>query len=490
MSRTYLTRIALALLIPAFAWPQDTKTVQQNLESALQELDAVRSLIKGESVALTRELNHLQRERVEAREEFDRVRGALDRRSLEINNLNRQFEARTKSSDYLMGLFNDYLGNWESRLHISEVPRYQPVISDTRAASENPNLPPAEKFRGNMDTLEVSLHRLKQLVGGVRFEGRAAGPDGRVKDGTFLYTGPLAAFASHDGELAGEAELIPNQSEAAVLDYGPGRDLDPVRSLVEQGNGELPFDASLGNARKLAATEETVREHMAKGGIVMFPLLGMFGIAMLIALYKWIAFAISPKPGAKQVKHLYQTLEQGDADQAQALVGKMKGNMAVMFQAGIEHLQDPKDLIEEVMYEKMLDTRFKLNRLLPFIAVCAASAPLLGLLGTVTGIINTFKLLTVFGSGDVKALSSGISEALITTEYGLIVAIPSLLAHAFLSRTAKSKMDRMEQSAILFLSAVETHRSQQPPQPPEPSEEPNPEPPPETPPVVPEALPA
>jgi Mg/Co/Ni transporter MgtE len=72
----------------------------------------------------------------------------------------------------------------------------------------------------------------------------------------------------------------------------------------------------------------------------------------------------------------------------------------------------------------------------------------------VTGIINTFKLITVFGSGDVKTLSGGISEALITTEFGLIVAIPSLLLHAFLSRKARGMIARMEKTAIGFINQV------------------------------------
>ena len=87
-------------------------------------------------------------------------------------------------------------------------------------------------------------------------------------------------------------------------------------------------------------------------------------------------------------------------------------------------------------------------------AVSAACAPLLGLLGTVTGIISTFNLMTVFGSGDIKMLSSGISEALITTEYGLYVAIPCVLAHSFLSRKAKSVADKMEHVAVRFMCEV------------------------------------
>ncbi|MBN1515008.1 MotA/TolQ/ExbB proton channel family protein [Candidatus Sumerlaeota bacterium] len=126
---------------------------------------------------------------------------------------------------------------------------------------------------------------------------------------------------------------------------------------------------------------------------------------------------------------------------------------------GVEHIDEPRDLIEEVMYEKVLATRFRLNSMLSFISISAASAPLLGLLGTVTGIINTFKLITVFGSGDVKTLSGGISEALITTEFGLIVAIPSLLLHAFLSRKARGVIDQMEKAAISLANQIsKTHR--------------------------------
>jgi Mg/Co/Ni transporter MgtE len=102
----------------------------------------------------------------------------------------------------------------------------------------------------------------------------------------------------------------------------------------------------------------------------------------------------------------------------------------------------------------MLSTRLKLQRFLPFVAISAAAAPLLGLLGTVTGIINTFRLITVFGSGDVKTLSGGISEALITTKFGLIVAIPSLLLHAFLSRKARGIINQMEKAAVALVNQV------------------------------------
>jgi biopolymer transport protein ExbB len=132
----------------------------------------------------------------------------------------------------------------------------------------------------------------------------------------------------------------------------------------------------------------------------------------------------------------------------------MPGPVGAMLRKGADHLEEPRELIEEVMYESVLTSKLKIQSMLPFVAISASAAPLLGLLGTVTGIMNTFTLITVFGTGDVRTLSSGISEALITTEYGLIVAIPSLLLHAFLSRKAKGIVDRMEKSAVAFLNEV------------------------------------
>ena len=111
-------------------------------------------------------------------------------------------------------------------------------------------------------------------------------------------------------------------------------------------------------------------------------------------------------------------------------------------------------MIEEILYEKMLHTKPKLERMLPFLSLAAATSPLLGLLGTVTGMINTFKLITVFGTGDPKRLSSGISEALVTTEYGLIIAVPCLLLFALLSRKAKGILASMEQTAVGFVNGL------------------------------------
>jgi len=85
----------------------------------------------------------------------------------------------------------------------------------------------------------------------------------------------------------------------------------------------------------------------------------------------------------------------------------------------------------------------------------ASIAPLLGLLGTVTGMINTFHTITYFGTGDAKMMSGGISEALITTMLGLAVAIPIMFCHTLISRSVENIIAQMEEKAVSFINTIE-----------------------------------
>ena len=86
----------------------------------------------------------------------------------------------------------------------------------------------------------------------------------------------------------------------------------------------------------------------------------------------------------------------------------------------------------------------------------ATAAPLMGLLGTVVGMVKTFALITVFGTGNAGKLSSGISEVLVATELGLVVAIPTLVAHGFLAHRIQRNLSMLERHALQFATAVET----------------------------------
>jgi biopolymer transport protein ExbB len=117
--------------------------------------------------------------------------------------------------------------------------------------------------------------------------------------------------------------------------------------------------------------------------------------------------------------------------------------------------------LENVLQEAILAEIPAQERFLSTLGVLASIAPLLGLLGTVTGMIHTFELITFHGTGDPRMLSSGISEALVTTMFGLGVAIPIMLAHSLISRRVEERIADLEEKAISFVNRVSKVRQEQ-----------------------------
>lgn len=130
-----------------------------------------------------------------------------------------------------------------------------------------------------------------------------------------------------------------------------------------------------------------------------------------------------------------------------------------LLEAGLRHMHKPKAVLEEHLFAHLLKERSYYERRLPLLAVIVTAAPLLGLLGTVTGMVKTFTLITVFGSGNAAKLSSGISEALVTTELGLIVAIPTLIVHGYLVQRTQKRLSLLESYSLEFVTAVEEGRA-------------------------------
>ncbi|MCA8977307.1 MAG: MotA/TolQ/ExbB proton channel family protein [Planctomycetes bacterium] len=431
-----------------------TARLQSQYEQALQQLAQLREQIAAEKLPLTRQLREQEDEMLAAREEFQERSRLLETRALSLTNLESEIKSRQGDADHVSNLLSEYMRNFESRLHIAEMERYREVIAGARLALENPELEQARLFDAQVAVVGASLDRLEDGLGGTSFSGAAIGSNGLQIPGTFVLVGPNAVFRSRTGDVVGTIQQRLESHEPAVTALPTPEDNDAAGAIAKDGFGQLPVDPSLGEAIQVAAIDETLLEHWQKGGTVMYPIFGLAALALLVALWKWLTLSLVRKPSRRGVDALLASVAEGDHDGAVGEAAAIAGPAGKMLQAGVEHLDEPRELIEEVMYEHVLATRLKLQRMLPFIAITASSAPLLGLLGTVTGIMNTFSLMTVFGTGNAKQLSSGISEALITTETGLYVAIPSLLLHAFLSRKAKGVVDRMEESAVAFVNQV------------------------------------
>jgi biopolymer transport protein ExbB len=446
--------IILLLFVLASLFKSEAQTIdmQEKLNQSLSDLSKIRKSIADEKLPMVKELNLIEDDLLDVRLEYQEAIRKLDNRSLDLNNLRSEIKTRRDEKNYISNLLGEYIRNFQTRLHISEINKYNDIVNESTLAPENSNLSDTQIFSKQIALVESSVDRLTSLVGGVSFNGTAIGKDGLVKNGKFILLGPVALFSSDDDSLVGIAEQQLGSLEPTVMPFMDVKNVENIKKTVNAEEGLFPFDPSLGNARKIEETSESLFETINKGGIVGYVIVLMFFAVLSLSIFKWIKLSKIPMPRETDFKPLLNAMLYNDFEKAKSFLKTVKGPTANMLNIGLEHINEDNALVEEVMYEEMLTTRLKVEKYTPFIAVCASSAPLLGLLGTVTGIINTFKLITVFGSGDVKTLSGGISEALITTALGLIVAIFSLILFAFLSRKAKTIMDRMEKIAILFMN--------------------------------------
>ncbi len=436
--------------------------IETQLKESMTELSSLREAIFAEKVPLSKKLAKLEASLSQVRQKYQDTTRDLDGRNIDLSNLRRKIKNKKDQAHYLSNLLADYMRGFEAKLHISELKRFEIDLESAKNALEDDGMEKNRLYLSQIGLVNLSLTRLEGALGGDIFEGTAVDENGVVAQGTFAVLGPIAIFRSHDGSVVGWSDQKLGSLEPSAVPFSNTADSEAAANLLLSKAGEIPLDPTMGNAHKIESTQETFLEHVKKGGTVMYPIFGMASIALLIAIYKWLSFLFLRKPSKKRLNLLLDTVAAGDFPQAVEQAGKLKGPVGRMLAAGTKYLDEPRELIEEVMYESVLTTESKLQSLLPFLAVCAASAPLLGLLGTVTGIINTFKMITVFGSGDVKSLSGGISEALITTKFGLIVAIPSLLLHAFLSRKAKRVVTQMETAGVAFINRVGLGKTSEP----------------------------
>lgn len=455
----FLTTLA-ALLLPwtgvlsGQSLEQSAQDIREMAEQSNRELAETREEIKENQVPLSKQLNELEDQLVEARQEYQEVQSISSARNLDRSNLEQLIKSREEQNKYLQGLLEKYIREMETNLQQSEFMRYLEPLGDAQNALTNENLTQHEKFDAQLNVLQLSSDRLLEATGGYTFEGQAIGEGGDVLNGRYGLLGPISTFAVEEPGAPAGITNDAGGSKPSLVVMSPEL-AEGVRNLVYEEEGVVPLDVTMGDALKMEATEETLLEHLEKGGFTMYPLLGLGALAVLIALFKWIQLSRVSSISRRRFAEMMDAIEEGNMDKARAIAEKVGGPIGNMLLAGIDHLNEPKELIEEVFYEKILSSRTNFMKLLPFIAVTASAAPLLGLLGTVTGMINTFKLITVFGTGDAQSLSGGISEALVTTEWGLIVAIPNLLLYAFLSRKAKGIAEDMDQLAIGFMNRLQ-----------------------------------
>jgi len=198
--------------------------------------------------------------------------------------------------------------------------------------------------------------------------------------------------------------------------------------------------------------EKTAIDIITSGGMIgwIIVILGLVGLVLAGARTLFLANASSTSDTL--AKDALSKLLASGKDEALKFLKPKKNATARVLKATIRNLDRDREHIEDIVAEAILHESGRLDRFGSAIIVIAAVSPLLGLLGTVTGMIATFDIITEFGTGDPKLLSGGISIALVTTELGLIVAIPILMIGNLLGGWAERVKDNMEHSALHLIN--------------------------------------
>ena len=192
-----------------------------------------------------------------------------------------------------------------------------------------------------------------------------------------------------------------------------------------------------------------------QGGMVMIPLLLLPFWVLWIVIAKILQFSAASRRMKQQFADVKKFIDKSDFDGALAYAKQGKrGLVAHIAQLCIERRAQGRDAGERVAYEYLGLEAPSLNRNLNTLAVIAGAAPLIGLLGTISGMITLFAAVTQFGTGDPKFLAGGISEALITAKTGLAVAIPVLFIHDLLRGAKDRLVASMEKHAVDMLNAL------------------------------------
>ncbi len=195
-------------------------------------------------------------------------------------------------------------------------------------------------------------------------------------------------------------------------------------------------------------TDKNVTEYISSGGMVGWIIVLLGGLAIVLIMFR-AAFLKSASSASEKILSGIKTyITTHDIAGAQAFCKRFKGSTSRVVSATLRNIERDRDHLEDIIAESILHESPVLNRFGAVIIVIAAVTPLLGLLGTVTGMISTFDIITEFGTGDPKLLSGGISVALVTTQLGLIVAIPALILGNLLSGWSNRIKDDMEKAAL------------------------------------------
>lgn len=428
----------------------------QRLGAAGDELNRARERIAREKEPRLRELRAAEDRIIVAESEALKIETDHEQAAAERRRLLKELDEIRKTTTYIATTGHDGLRALLDGLAPGENQLVGERLGELRTGLEDAATGPSAPAA--VAVAEFMLARTQRVLGGYTARGSAmAAEDNQVREGVFAFAGPETFFQAAAGGPAGTVR--PREGSRFPVSYVlPAWSIAEADALFRGQPGAIFADASAGKALRLQQTSGTLLEHIRKGGVVAYVIVFVGLIALLLIVQKVYDLSQMAVDDPVGVRGFLAAVAGGSAAEAEAALAQLKATTRELYSEGLRHREEPRTILEERLQAVLLGQRLHFERRLPLLAVIATAAPLLGLLGTVVGMVKTFALITVFGTGNAGKLSSGISEVLVATELGLAVAIPALVVHGFLAHRIHKNLAVLERQALEFATAAAVAR--------------------------------
>ena len=403
---------------------QDIRELRSNEQAAMREREA----------EFLREHNNQQQLMQDAEAVLAPIQTEADRLKAEFDQLEQALadtEAEMKQrSGYLGELFgvvrqtaSDTRSQWQDSLLNVQFPERLQQLDRLASTTQIPTVETLEQFWFMLQEDMTASGKVSRVTAPV------INRDGQQQDLPVVLAGPFVALA--DGQYL---SYRPEVGALQVADRQPSRSLIADFLAPRDELADLLVDPTRGTVLAQMQQTPSFMDRVHQGGLVGYVIMALGALGLLLALAKlvWL-FRISRQIGL-QANQLDNLRDDNPLGRILGVIGD---------QPKLEELETLELKLDEAILREIP----ALDRGNALIKLLAAVAPLLGLLGTVTGMIVTFQAITLFGTSDPKLMAGGISQALVTTVQGLVVAIPLLFLHATLAARSKALTQILEQQS-------------------------------------------
>ncbi len=376
----------------------------------------------------------------------DRLKKEYDDNERELAKLETTLQERQGNLGEMFGVVRQVAGDaksqFESSIVTSEIPGRTKFLSEL---AQSKALPSIKQLRQLWFEIQREITEQSKVV---RFKTEVMGKDGRINKGVQVTRVGVFNAVSGGKFLQWNSEMIGRDEGILVeLPRQPDERFRAMAAALEKlttGFTGFPADPTRGVILSLVVQSPSVEERVRQGKEIGYVIIVVGIIGVLIVLWRYLALTMVQMKVKAQLKNPDQPNENNP-------LGRV---MKVYY-------DDPDvdvDALELKLDEAIMRETPALERGLSMVKIIYVVAPLLGLLGTVTGMIETFQQITLFGTGDPKMMAGGISAALVTTMLGLFVAIPMTFLHAILVNKSNQLLHLLEeQSAGIVAQQAEKH---------------------------------